>query len=150
MTNPTVIGPVRKAHLADELRLHPVVAATRGAPFYERRFSLSQRLHFFPDQFQSLVIESGANLGDVDQFLVAVETEMKSAEIIPLSLRIGVTADHELLAPLAFDFDPVARSAANVATVCFLGFFSIKRPPGRSTLLPDASFRIFSTAVCVT
>src|SRR5262245_12131398 len=121
MANPTVIGPVREAHLANKLGLHPVVAPTGGAPFYERRFCLSQRLHFFPDRFQGLVIESCANLGHIDHFLVAVETEMKSAEIIPLSLRISVTADHELLAPLAFDFAPVARAAANVATVCFLG-----------------------------
>src|SRR5262249_30076081 len=121
MANPTVISPVRKAHLADDLRLHPVVAATRGAPLYERRFSLSQRLHFFPDRFQILVTNSGPHLADEDHFRWAVETEIKTPKIFPLSLGSVVTADHELLASLAFDFDPVARAAANVATVCFLG-----------------------------
>ena len=53
--------------------------------------------------------------------MIAVDTEMKSAEIIPFSLRIGVAADHELLAPLAFDFDPVAGATADVAAVSFFG-----------------------------
>ena len=46
---------------------------------------------------------------------------MKSAKITPLSLRISVTTDHEFLASLAFDFDPVARAPADVAAV---GFFA--------------------------
>ena len=46
---------------------------------------------------------------------------MKSAEISPSSLGIGVTADHEFLAPLAFEFDPVAGASADVAAVRFFG-----------------------------
>src|SRR4030095_8479514 len=35
MANPTVIGPVREAHLANKPGLHPVVAAAGGTFFYE-------------------------------------------------------------------------------------------------------------------
>ena len=66
MANSTVMGPVREAHLANKLGLHPVVAAAGGTFFFEGGFCLCQRLHFLPDRLQGLGIESGANLGDVN------------------------------------------------------------------------------------
>src|SRR6516165_1536993 len=46
---------------------------------------------------------------------------MESAEISASSLGIGVAADYEFLASLAFDFNPIARTPAYIAAGRFLG-----------------------------
>ena len=45
---------------------------------------------------------------------------MQRAEVAAAALGIGVAADDKILALLTFDFDPIVRTAAEVAA---LGFF---------------------------
>src|SRR6516165_3887405 len=72
---------------------------------------------------------------------------MESAEISASSLGIGVAADYEFLAPLAFNFDPIARAPADVEAGRFLGNNAFEAALRRSF---EESFPGFCNVVAIT
>ena len=78
----TVLRPVAEAHLADQLGLHPVVAsAFRNLAGVEGWRGSRERLELFPEAFESLLIEAGADLRDVGQAPVVIQAHMQRAEV---------------------------------------------------------------------
>src|SRR5437773_4137412 len=114
MANASVARPLGEAHLADEPRLHPVMAtAGRGARVEWRRRA-GQRLQGLPQSGEPGVIEPGADLGHVHEATAVVPPEVQGPEVAARALRIRVPDDHELLPPLALDLDPVPRAPAGI------------------------------------
>src|SRR5215470_12463038 len=110
-----VVGPVGEPHLADQLRLDPVVSLPhRNRSALEWRRRPLQRLELLPKALEAGVVEAGADLGDVDEPALVVEADVQRAEVAARALRIRVATHHELLPALALDLDPLARAAARV------------------------------------
>src|SRR4029450_4512405 len=121
-----VVGPVSKAHLADQDRLYPVVAAAgRNRARLEGRGLASQGLQPRHDGAQRGLVEAGSDLRDVDEARrrgrALVEAQVQRAELTARTLRIRVAADHELLMQLALDLHPIAGAAARVRALRLLG-----------------------------
>src|SRR4029077_19821446 len=81
-------------------------------------------------------------LGHVHQALALVETDVERAEAGARALGIGVAADHELLAPLALDLEPVGRSPRLIRARKLLGHDALeaqlrRRLEERRALLQD-------------
>ena len=78
----TVCGPLGEAHLADQLGLHPVVtSAFRNLAGVEGWRGSRERLELFPETFESLLIEAGADLRDVGQAPVVIQAHVQRAEV---------------------------------------------------------------------
>src|SRR6267142_1577208 len=90
----------------------------RGArcALFPRRHPGGGRGELVQDRLEAGVVEAGAYLGDVDEARggggAVVDAEMERAEVAARALGIRVAADHELLAALALDLDPVAGARA--------------------------------------
>src|SRR5206468_6401418 len=125
--DPSVIGPVAEAYLADEPGLHPVMPSARGnGPAIEGRRGTLERLELFPQALEPRLVEAGADLGDIDEARAVVhppfvQSNVQRAEVAARTLGIGVTSDDELSAALALDLDPVTRAAARVGAARPLG-----------------------------
>src|SRR5262249_25664284 len=121
MANAAVLRPLGEAHLADEARLDPVMAAPARRAGGERRGRTRQRLEPRPHERQRLPREPGADLRALREAVALVEPEVERAEVRARALRIRPAADDELLPELHFDLEPVARAAARVGAVGLLG-----------------------------
>src|SRR4030095_7891665 len=64
------------------------------------------RGELFPQALEPLVVEAGADLGDVDEARAVVESDVQRAEVAARTLGIGVAPHHELSAALTLDLDP--------------------------------------------
>ena len=80
MAQAAVGRPLGEAHLAHQLRLDPVVLLALGRALGERRRVARERVELLPDRVQQLHVEAGADLGDVDQVLAAIEPDVERAE----------------------------------------------------------------------
>ena len=121
MANAPFVRPFGEAHLADESRLDPVMAAPGRAAHLEGRRLAAEGLELLQRRRERLLVEAGADLGHVDEAPALVEADVERAEVRARSLGIGVAADDELLASLALDLDPLARAATDVGRGGALG-----------------------------
>src|SRR5262249_25571935 len=120
MTDTAIARPLSKANLSDQPRLDPVMSAPARRAAGERRGRALERPKLRADRLERSLVEPGAHLGDVDQLAPVVEAQMQGAEVRPRALRHRVAADHELLAELALDLQPVARALGGIRTVTLL------------------------------
>ncbi|VTS66506.1 Uncharacterised protein [Streptococcus dysgalactiae subsp. equisimilis] len=112
-------GHLRIGNLAQSLRSHPLHHAglARRRHLRQRAGIDRQGRQALMDLLQAGGGEAGADLAGVAQpaFLVrAVEAEKQGADVPARALRLGVADDHELLAQLALELDPVVAAARAV------------------------------------
>src|SRR5262245_32752405 len=120
MADPAIARPLGEAHLSDQPRLDPMMSAPARRAAGKRRGRALERPKLRADRLERSLVEPGAHLGDVDQLAPVVEAQMQGSEVRPRALRHGVAADHELLAELALDLQPVARSLGGIRAVALL------------------------------
>src|SRR4029434_8705821 len=98
MADAAVGRPVRVAHLRNETRLDPAMAASGRRARGEGRGRPDQRREAPGDVGETGLVETRADLGDVDEPPVVVETEVQGPEVPPRPLGRGEAADHEVAA----------------------------------------------------
>src|SRR6185369_17967091 len=113
MPEPAVRCPLGEPHLAHEPRLDPVVVTALWTRFAERRIGPDERLQLAPQLVVQRTRDAAADARDVPQRAVRVHADVQRAEMTA-ALGIGVAADHELLALLALELDPVRGALADV------------------------------------
>src|SRR3954447_5104233 len=102
-------GPLGEADLRHQLRLHPGRATHAGNLVVARegpRRPLALA-HLGADLVQRRAVEPGADLSGVDQLAVAVVAEQERTELLARAARCGEAADHDFLAVLALELQPV-------------------------------------------
>ena len=116
---PAVLRPLGERHLGDQLRLDPVCRAPRAACSANGVVAASRAPSSCLLQVaQRLRVEAGADVAGVAQpARLVVDAEQQRAEPGARALRVGVAADHELLALRALELDPVGRAARHVGRV---------------------------------
>src|SRR4051794_28284690 len=110
MPQAPVRGPLGEADLRDQLRLDP------GCPAHawdlvvarERARGPLAAAHLGAELVQHPPVEAGADLARIDQVAVAVVAQQQCAELLARPARRGEPSDHELLAVLALELEPVA------------------------------------------
>src|SRR5206468_2435896 len=117
MAHAPVRGPLGEAHLAHQLRLHPVIAAPRRPRRAEGRLRAGQRLEKLPYVVLHGPVEAAPDPRHVPELIAFVDADVQRAEVPVAAARLGIAADHEFLAALAFDLDPVGRSLARIGAV---------------------------------
>src|SRR5687768_18383156 len=97
-----VPGPLDEADFDHDLRTDPVSPQPRQAlrPG-EHGLRDLELVEARPQTQEQLRIEAGANLSRKDEVVVLVESDQQRAEPDAAALRIGETADHQLLLDLA-------------------------------------------------
>src|SRR5206468_3128380 len=120
MSDAAVACPLGEANLAHDSRLDPVVAAPAGRAARERRGRPLERTKLLADRLECPLVEPRADLGDVDQLALVVETQVQRAEMRPRALWHRVAADHELLPELTLDLQPVPRAFRGIGAVALL------------------------------
>ena len=113
-----VLGHFCERHFGQQLRFQPVHAfgleATgridHGGFLHLQRFQLRE------DAFQRGFVEPGADLAGVAQFatVTIMQAQQQCAERTARTFRIGVADDHEFLAMLALELDPVAAAPRHI------------------------------------
>lgn len=95
----------------------PWASALEGAG--QGRLGGLQRLQAGEDVVQGGGVEAGADLASVAQRVAAliVQGQQQGAETVAAAFWVGVTDDHELLALLALELDPVATAPADIGAV---------------------------------
>src|SRR5207247_1582143 len=110
-------GPFGERDLGDELGLYPVALHLARLVGEGRSVGL-ERGELLLHRAQQLLVEAGADVARVAQLAVGVvDAEQQRAESRAASFRVGVAADHELLAPRALQLDPRARAFRDVRRV---------------------------------
>src|SRR2546429_3830073 len=120
MSDAAVACPLGEANLAHDSRLDRVVAAPAGRAARERRGRPLERTELLADRLECPLVEPRADLGDVDQLALVVETQVQRAEMRPRALWHRVAADHELLPELTLDLQPVPRAFRGIGAVALL------------------------------
>src|SRR5262245_53275987 len=103
MPNAAIARPFGEQHFPVQARPDPGVAAPAGRAPHERRGRARQRTELLADRLERSLVESGADLRDVDQLPPLVEAQVQGAEMRPRALGHRVAADHELLPQLTLD-----------------------------------------------
>ncbi len=97
MSQFSISGPLREAHLGDELGTGPVRRLVRLDRPAERRLGNLQRLQQLPHPIELLLIEACAGVADIDQARALILAEQQRPEARARVARLGPAADHELL-----------------------------------------------------
>ena len=118
-----VAGPLGEPDLGDELRLDPghAALADRCRVRERRRPVRASSRSSLAEVAQRVVVEPGPDLARVPQAAVVVVAEQQRPELDPRAARRREAADHELLALLALELQPVARARGRVRAVGALG-----------------------------
>src|SRR5216683_4399144 len=115
------VSPLGKLNFGDKFRAHELNFPQSANLAVKRilfRLERLQTTKYFPKR---LVIETSANLSDMNESsLLVVQTKDQRAEIFAAALRIGVASDDALLTLGNFDFEPVARAVLFVNASAFL------------------------------
>src|SRR5437867_1854925 len=115
MAKLAVNGPLDERDLHDKLGTYPVRADARQADgFGERRLRDFKAPEPLAEVQQQLRVEAGADLPGEHEVVSLEVADEQRAEPDPAPLRIGESADHELLRRLAFHLQPVPRAAVLV------------------------------------
>ena len=112
-----VVRPLDELDLGDELRLDPDDVALADPRHLrhlaERRRVALERLQLLQQPVDLAVVETGADVADVDELAALVGREDERAERpCATALAARVAGDHELLAAVALDLQPLARAPA--------------------------------------
>jgi len=82
---------------------------------------------------QAAGVEAGADATRVDERVALVDTHVQRAEVRPRALRRGVPADHELLAAVTLDLEPLLPPAPRYGESARLAT-TPSRPASRATV----------------
>src|SRR5215467_733508 len=104
-------GPLDEPDLNDDLRTHPVSLAGKAFRFRERRLVDGDGVEPLSQVEQELCVEARADLAGEDEVAIMVIPDEKRAETHARALRIGESADDELLCGLDLHLQPVLRAA---------------------------------------
>src|SRR5215216_6464871 len=107
--------PFNEGDLYDDLGTDPMRAYARqpDAPS-ERRLRDLEHIQPCAQLQQQLVVETGADFSGEDEVVGLEVADEQRAEANAAALRIGESADNELLLRLALHLQPVARAAVLV------------------------------------
>ena len=118
MAKLAVHRPLDEGNLHDDLGPHPVRANARQSDgFGERRFRDLDRIEPRAKFQQQLGIEARADLPGEDEVVALEISDEQRAQADASALRIGESADHELLRRLALHLQPVRRAAMLVLRI---------------------------------
>src|SRR6266704_4236833 len=102
--------PLHELELADQPRLDEV-RAFRGLPAVEWAGLVLQGLHELEELFEHRVREAGADLARIDEFtIVVVADQQRAGQAAALAFALQPARDHQLLAHVVFDLDPLAAA----------------------------------------
>src|SRR6202043_837542 len=102
----TVVRPLGESDLGDELGPGPVRAPGDRPCIVEPRFGRLQRAQPGAEPAERRRVVPRPDLPGVSEPSVLVIAHEQRAEVGPAAGGIGVTADHELLLPDAFELQP--------------------------------------------
>src|SRR5687768_15826325 len=105
-----VCRPLDEADLDDDLGAHPVCHPWKSDELRERPLGDLESVEPGAKIEQQSGVESRADLSSEDEVAVLVVADQKRAEPDTFPLRIGKSADDEVLRQLAFHLEPVLRS----------------------------------------
>src|SRR5687767_10925397 len=110
-----VLRPFDERHLHDDLGPHPMRAQARQADgLRERRLCHFECVETPPQIEQELGVETGADLAREHEVVAIVVTDQQGAQADAGALRIGESADHQLLRALDLELEPLLRAAVFV------------------------------------
>ncbi|MNH33044.1 hypothetical protein D3C79_935290 [compost metagenome] len=116
MANHALAGHLRIGNFGQQLWLEPVHACGLGATRWiaELRLAHFQRRQALADVIEGGVAESCADFTGIAQLTTVrvMQGQQQGAEGFARALGVGVADNHELLALLAFELDPVVAAAA--------------------------------------
>src|SRR3954466_12719415 len=111
MAELSVYGPFDESDGDDDFGTHPVGAQPRQAVRpRERRLRDLDRVKPAPQIEQQLRVEAGANLTCERELSMVVVADQQRAQSDAGSLRIGETADDEVMRELALHLQPALRA----------------------------------------
>src|ERR1700704_3572757 len=99
--------PLSESDLSDELRFHPMHAASLQPVLGKRGNRRLQPGELLAQTPQQVLVEPCPDLAGVRELLPAVVTQQQCSEPTATPSWVGVTADDELLLLLAFEFEPI-------------------------------------------
>src|SRR3982750_855470 len=110
MAELSVYGPFDESHGDDDFWTHPVRAQPRQpARLRERRFRNLDCVEAAPQIEQQLRVEAGANLTCECELSIVVVAHQQRPQPNAGSLRIGESADDEVVFELALHLQPALR-----------------------------------------
>src|SRR5438094_110527 len=106
MAQPPVAGPFRELDLADQPRLDPV-RGPASRRIDEGRIAALDRAQALREVGERCTVESGADTtGVVELAALVMDADQQRPESLTGAGRLGVAADHELLAAAALHLEP--------------------------------------------
>ena len=116
------MSPLGELDFRHKLRTHKLHFSQSADLAIKRILFRLQRLQASKHFFKRLVIETSANLSDVNEpSFPVVQAKHQRAKIFAAALRIGIASDDALLTLRDFDFQPIARALLFVNAVALLG-----------------------------
>src|SRR5258707_7623535 len=97
--------PLGESDLSDELRFHPMHAASRQPVFGKGGNRRLQPYEFLGQTPQQILVEPCPDLTGINELPLAVVTQQQRSEPAATPSWIGVTTDDELLFLLAPEFE---------------------------------------------